>query len=90
MTHLPDISQKYLYSVCFFKVYTDVWTYTNLLHFNKNIKKCLLNKLRNTEIWYMTSEQKSTHAGSIHYYIPALALAGSEEVYVALYRSQEL
>jgi len=38
----------------------------------------------------MTSDQKSTHAGSTQYYVPALALAGSDEVYVALYRSHEL
>jgi len=46
--------------------------------------------LGNKAIWYMTSDQKSTHAGSTQYYVPALALAGSDEVYVALYRSHEL
>lgn len=89
-THLQDISQKYLYLVCFLKVYNDVWTYINLPHFKKNIKECLLNMLGNNAIWYTTSDQKSTCAGSTQDCVPALALAGSDEVYVALYRSHEL
>ena len=71
-------------------VYSDAWTYIILPHFKKNIKVCLFNMLGNTAVWYVTSDQKSTHAGSTQYYAPALALAGSDEVYVALYRSHEL
>jgi hypothetical protein len=36
------------------------------------------------------NDQKYKHAGSMQDYLPALALAGSDEVYVALYRSHEL
>ena len=38
----------------------------------------------------MTSDQRSMHAKHMQDYLPALALAGSDEVYVALYRSHEL